>query len=130
MFTYKTEETYPYGSLHKSLKRLQEFRTANSWSILDRFTVDISDGKLILELDAIGLDKDDIEIKLSGYKLTIESNKDIDSEESSLTKNIKYTYTIDDKYDTDTISSELKNGILRITVDKVQDEKPKRIKIK
>jgi len=93
--------------------------------------------KYIVELEVPGVKKDEIQISLKNENLTISWNRKREKKEGLL-KDTKYersegnftrSFSVEGA-ESDKISAELKNGILKITVPKHEKAKPKHIEIK
>jgi len=96
-----------------------------------KFAVDITDEKAVMALAVLGHDENDIEINCYEDKIEIKSNK---SEEKTpyneLVSKIEERITIGKNFDGRDAKAEIKNGILTITLDRKEDSKPKKVKIK
>ena len=86
--------------------------------------------KYLLEMAAPGLKKDDFNINLDNYQLTISSEKKEESEEkkdSYTRREFMYTsfsrsFTLPKSVDVDKIKADYKNGILTVTLPKKEEE--------
>lgn len=92
------------------------------------------DKQYILVLEVPGYDKKDIKIKTNNRKLFIEGKiKDTkaDSATENLNKNFNYVISLYDDIDQKAIASQLKNGILTITLPRIaiKDQDAKEIPI-
>lgn len=86
------------------------------------------DSSVTIQLNAIGLDKENIEIEIVNDILHIKSSTAI--EENSISNDINYTYALDKSLDYDSIDAKCKNGILTIVIKKQKNtDKTKKIKI-
>lgn len=94
------------------------------------------DDKYIIELEVPGVKKDEIEIALKNDIITISWKRE--REKKNGLKNIKYERSVGsftrsfavEGADSDKVTAELKNGVLKITIPKLEQAKAKQIKIK
>ncbi|MCZ6902924.1 MAG: Hsp20/alpha crystallin family protein [Rickettsia endosymbiont of Ixodes persulcatus] len=104
----------------------------DSTSIKSHFIT--QDKQYILLLEVPGYDKNNIKLKVNNHKLFIEGKID-DSKENNATnylnKNFNYVMSLYDDIDQKTISSKLKNGILTVTLPRIElkDQSAKEIPI-
>lgn len=94
------------------------------------------DGNTLIEFALVGLSEEDISVSVSGQTLKIEaSSKKEDSEKTEVyhkkisRRSIKKSFTLHQNVDKEAITAEYKNGLLKITVPLVKEER-KEIKIK
>lgn len=91
------------------------------------------DGRVIVEMDAPGYDKKDICVECNKGNITIKLEKTNETDESrkylhrerKFYGKIERTFHIED-IDEDSIEAEFKNGILVITVNKIDENKNKK----
>ena len=96
------------------------------------------DNAVTIRVDVPGLDPKEIDISIAGQNLTIKGEKVEETEDKG-----KNAYRSERRYgafsrtvalpanvNADKIQAECTNGVLKITLPKVESEKPKRIKIK
>lgn len=97
-----------------------------------KLAVDLQDDKLDLAFSVIGHDPKNVEVTLTESKINIRAKKDKEdkSAASQFIKDIEETITLTKEYDGTTAKAEIKNGLLLITVDKKEEQKPKRLSIK
>lgn len=90
------------------------------------------EGSYLADLAVPGFEKADFKINVDGDLLTISAEKKEEkTEENEKTirkefsqKTFRRTFTLNDRIDTDTISANYENGILRVTMPKVEVAKP------
>lgn len=92
------------------------------------------DKQYILVLEVPGYDKNNIKLKVNNHKLLIEGNIDdtkANSTTDHLNKNFNYVMSLYDDIDQKAISSKLKNGILTITLPRIElkDQNAKEIPV-
>lgn len=92
------------------------------------------DKQYILILEVPGYDKSHIKLKVNNHKLFIEGNIDdtkANSTTDHLNKNFNYVMSLYDDIDQKAISSKLKNGILTITLPRIElkDQNAKEIPV-
>jgi HSP20 family protein len=93
---------------------------------------------IIIKVEIPGLDPKDIDISISGDTLTLKGEKKEEKKE-----NDRYYHRVERRYgvftrsvvlpesvDTENVKAECKNGILEVTLPKVEKAKPKKIAVK
>ena len=86
------------------------------------------DGKIKLVVNVVGHNPKDVEVEANNGELKIKAQK---SEGSSLfVKNINLSFTIGREYDETSAEASIENGLLTLTLDKKEEMKSKKIKIK
>ena len=91
------------------------------------------DNKIFIEMDAAGYDKNDIKVECNKGNIVIraehqenqEENKKYLHRERKIHEKIVRSFHLDD-VDEDTMEAEFKNGILTISVSKVDEDKNKK----
>jgi HSP20 family protein len=109
--------------------------TASAWAP----SVDIyeSENELILTAEVPGIDEKDVEIKIEDNTLTLKGERKFEKETKEENfHRIERSYgsfyrafTLPTYVDTDRISAEHENGVLKITMPKRQELKPRTVKI-
>ena len=98
----------------------------------NKMTVDLQDDKLELAFSVVGHDPKNVEVTLTEDKVSIRAKKD--KEDKSVTgqfvSDIEETITLTKEYDGTTARAEIKNGLLLISIDKKEEQKPKKLSIK
>lgn len=86
------------------------------------------DGKIKLVVNVVGHNPKDVEVEANNGELKIKAHK---QEGSSLfVKNINLSFTIGRDYDETSAEAIIENGLLTLTLDKKEESKSKKIKIK
>lgn len=86
------------------------------------------DGKIKLVVNVVGHNPKDVEVEANNGELNIKAQK---QEGSSLfIKNINLSFTIGREYDETSTEATIENGLLTLTLDKKEEMKSKKIKIK
>ena len=97
-----------------------------------RMTVDLQDDKLELAFSVVGHEPKNVEVNLTEDKVHIRAKKD--TEDKSVTgqfvSDIEETISLTKEYDGTTAKAEIKNGLLLISIDKREEQKPKKLSIK
>ena len=100
-------------------------KTFSTERIMNSNLVDITHGDVLhINILAPGVEKEDIEVNVYKSAITVECKK-----ETLFTPQFSHGFEIRG-YDPETIQSELKNGILHITLKKKEELKPKKVLIK
>jgi HSP20 family protein len=97
-----------------------------------KLAVDLQDDKLELAFSVVGHEPKNVEVTLTEDKVHIKAKKD--TEDKSVTgqfvSDIEETITLTKEYDGTTARAEIKNGLLLISIDKREEQKPKKLSIK
>lgn len=95
-----------------------------------------SDEKYCISLAAPGLDKSDFHLKIEENLLTIHANKEVTIDEKIKVNRKEFSYnkfkrqfTLPKNIDKNTVDAVYSNGVLVICLAKIEEEKPKSIKI-
>ncbi|MFH1538171.1 MAG: Hsp20/alpha crystallin family protein [bacterium] len=96
------------------------------------------DGEIVLSAELPGMSKDDIDINVEGNTVTLRGerkHKDEVKDEhyhriERLYGSFERSFTLPASADTNKISAEYKNGILKLRIPKLDEAKPKRISVK
>ena len=91
----------------------------------------------VFRADLPGVKEDDLEISLTGNRLTISGKREQEKREQGETYyatersygSFSRAFTLPDGTDGDNVKAELKNGVLQVTVPKKPEVQPKRITI-
>lgn len=92
------------------------------------FVEKLKDGKIKLLVNVVGHNPKDVDIEANNGELQIKAIKSDDS--NLFVKNVNLTFTIGREYDETTTEAIIENGILTLTLDKKEEMKSKKIKIK
>lgn len=95
-----------------------------------------TDDKVVVEMDLPGYDKDSISVTLEKNKLVVEAKAekkdDTDKKyyfKSSKKEEVHRSFKLPDTV-SDDVSASYENGVLRIEIEKEEEKKPKKVKIK
>ena len=100
----------------------------NATSFTNYHTELTEDGKIKLVVNVVGHNPKDVEVEANNGELNIKAHK---PEGSSLfVKNINLSFTIGREYDETSAEASIENGLLTLTLDKKEEMKSKKIKIK
>jgi HSP20 family protein len=96
-----------------------------------------SEGELNFSLEVPGLDKEDLKIDVENGHLTISGEKKLETEEAKeyfrrerFYGKFSRTFRLPDTVDTEKIKANLTNGVLRISMPRKEEAKPKQIEVK
>jgi HSP20 family protein len=98
----------------------------------NKMTVDLQDDKLELAFSVVGHDPKNVDVTLTEDKVSIRAkkNKEDKSVTGQFASDIDETITLTKEYDGTTANAEIKNGLLIISIDKSEEQKPKKLSIK
>ncbi len=127
-----------YDSFLRGDLGLEPFREWGKFSLA--LDVAEDDDAVVIKADVPGLDAKDIDISVTGQTLTIKGEKASETETSDEGKSyhrserrygaFSRTVTLPGNVDAENIQAECKKGVLKITLPKLESEKPRRIEIK
>jgi HSP20 family protein len=133
----------PVLSLFKEFDNLlNDVQTRNNVNYNHLVKVDAyeEDNKIILEVEIPGFKKDDVKITLEENMLTISGEKKLETEKKDrkyyfserMSGSFSRSFTLDETIDKENISASFENGVLTITLNKIEPVKPdvKQIEIK
>lgn len=97
-----------------------------------RCSVDLKDDTLEIAFSVIGHDPKNVEVNLTEDQIHIKAVKDREDNSvvGKLVKDINETITLMKDYDGLSAVAEIKNGVLKISISKKEDKKPKKLSIK
>lgn len=110
---------------------LWEQITETTTYVPSKFAVEVTEEKAVMALAVLGHDVNDIEINCYEDKIEIKSNKPEEkSPYNELVSKIEERISVGKNFDGRDAKAEIKNGILTITLERKEDSKPKKVKIK
>ena len=118
--------------------------TLSNWNdIIDFDTggIDIyeTDDSVIVEAQVPGIKEEDVEVTIEGNVLTINASKEETEEEKDKKKTVykstrqycfNYSTNLPRMVKGDKAEAEVENGVVKVTVPKIEEEKPKKIEVK
>lgn len=114
--------SFPHPSTYLNTKSFINNITNNKFNKTE--DVQELEDNLVITLLIPGFDKSEIEIFVEDNILNIKASTTKDTQIAKFTKTEKnYTYNIPKEYNSDTITANLKNGILTITINKIETKK-------
>jgi HSP20 family protein len=108
-----------------------------SGSFMPAVDVYEDENRIVLKVEAPGVDQKDIDIRVENNILTIHGERKLEKEEKeenfqrierrygSFTR----SFTLPNSVDTDNVSADYENGVLKISLTKRAEAKPKQIKV-
>lgn len=92
------------------------------------------DNKYVVEMDVPGFTKEDVKVECNKGNLVIKATKENKEEENKkyvhqerrMYGSVERSFHLND-IDEDSISAELKDGVLKITIDKIDEDKNKKV---
>ena len=101
-----------------------------SYSSYSQTEVKDQDKNIIVRVDIPGVDKKDIDVNLSEYTLTIAGKRKYDDKDkSSNYAEFKRIIQLPERADVDNAKTKYENGVLEITIPKLEPEKGKSKKL-
>ncbi len=88
----------------------------------------LDNGKIKLVVNVVGHNPKDVEVEASNGELTIKATKEEGS--NLFVRNVNLSFTIGREYDETSTEAVIENGLLTLTLDKKEEMKSKKIKIK
>jgi len=92
------------------------------------YTELLDNGKIKLVVNVVGHNPKDVEVEAINGELKIKATKEEGS--NSFVRNVNLTFTIGREYDETSTEAVIENGLLTLTLDKKEEMKSKKIKIK
>ena len=92
------------------------------------YTELLDNGKIKLVVNVVGHNPKDVEVEASNGELTIKATKEEGS--NLFVRNVNLSFTIGREYDETSTEAVIENGLLTLTLDKKEEMKSKKIKIK
>jgi len=98
----------------------------------NKCAVELKDDKLELAFSVIGHDPKNVEVQLTADKIYIKAKKNVEDKSviGQFLTNIEEEIKITEDFDGLSAKAEIKNGLLYISIDKKEEQKPKKINIK
>lgn len=122
MFTFETTTTSLLDELfNKTESRV--FTTHRSFRTLE-------DGRLLVSVNMVGHNPDNIELSSNEEKIILKSVLEDDTVPYFVLRHINFEIPVGKEYDGTKLEAESKNGLLNLYIDKKEDKKTKKIKIK
>lgn len=112
-------------------------RSRTDGGYLPRVDIRETEDKYFLTFEAPGLTKDDFDISVRQNTLTVSGQRKEEKEEKDsgfirreiASGSFSRSFTIPETVNTDSISAEYRDGLLDITMDKLEKVKPKEVKV-
>ncbi|WP_339136064.1 MAG: Hsp20/alpha crystallin family protein [Candidatus Electrothrix sp. GW3-4] len=126
--------TYTMPARRKSTAEDNESVETGDWAPV----VDIleTDNEFVLKVELPGVEKDDVQVGIDNRILTIKGEKKGDDKDKKVHRNeCRYgtfirTFTLPQDVDVDKVEAACKNGVLSLTLTKMEQAKPKQIEVK
>lgn len=123
--------TVNFKNIDRDMRRLR--LQSNSFSTQSRQYFDKDKNSYVIEIKASGLDKNDLDISTEKNMLIIKGSQKIEktSKHSSLRTSSNFSHSVSIPVDGDgeNISADFNNGILKVSIPKLDKPKPKSQKI-
>lgn len=118
--------------------RFELARPAKQANFVPQFEVKETDEAFILLADLPGVKQDDIEMQLDKNRLTISGSREAEERKEGESYhlyersygNFARTFALPENVDADKIEANLADGVLKVTLPKVAEAKPRKISIK
>ena len=117
-------------------KNNKELQDVQKRTVRSRCNICEDDGKIYLQLEMPGVTKDNLDINIENNQLQIVGKRDTGSQEGKYIikerrdGDFYQVYTLDDTVDKNKVEATLENGILLVTLNLKEAEKPKKIEVK
>lgn len=92
------------------------------------YTELLDNGKIKLVINVLGHNPKNVDVEANNGELRIKATKEDDS--NSFVRNVNLTFAIGREYDESSAEAVIENGLLTLTLDKKEEMKSKKIKIK
>jgi HSP20 family protein len=126
--------THQFDKLFNDFFNMPTYYTKSSYNTYtpNKMAVDLQDDKLDLAFSVVGHDPKNVEVTLTEDKISIRAKKDKEdkSVNGQFVSDIDENITLTKEYDGTTAKAEIKNGLLLISIDKREEQKPKKLSIK
>ena len=114
------------------------FRFENSSSLTPRVNIRENDDQIAMTFEVPGMERDEIKISVKDHVLTISGERQTESEERGngfvrtefQTGSFKRSFTLPETVNQEKIAADYKNGLLTVTLPKLEEVKPKEIEVK
>jgi len=132
MALVKWEPLFPDTAFDEMLKSFSNFPKVGGVDVYE------TDDSYVVEAPVAGLDPKDIEVTAENGVITIKGESKSTSEKNKKKKYFKQEVSRSFFYQTnipgrgvwDNVEAEIENGMIKVTIPKAEDEKPKKIEIK
>ena len=110
------------------------YRASEANTIRPKANVEETDTQIVLELAVPGFDKNDVTIKIENDILHIEGKKEEEDDRKFSRQEFRVNrfnrqFTLSEIIDTESVSANFLNGVLTITLPKVEAQQPKSITV-
>lgn len=126
--------------LHNTLSRFfsEPFLNESAMNWQPAVDIEKEDGKMLINAELPGVNKDDISIDLNGNVLTLKGEKKDDKEindenvyrRESFRGTFERSFTVDESVNPDDINAHFKDGVLKIEVPHTEKENRRQIEVK
>lgn len=128
----------PFREVTQLMREFDPFYRTQGRSFVPDFDVRESPNAFTFRADLPGVREEDVDIQVSGNRLTISGRREREEEEESDTfyccersyGAFTRTFSLPEGVKTDQISADMRNGILNLHIPKSPEAQPKRIAIK
>jgi len=137
--TMRNEMNRMFERFERDWPRLPSlFGGGNGGALVPELDVHESASAITVEADLPGVEEKDLEVTLTGNRLTISGKREAERNEDGTTwytyersyGSFSRTFTLPEGVDTDRVDGELKNGVLTVHLPKRAELKPRKISIK
>jgi len=146
-----TPKTNPFDEIERLFENMSRQFEEASWSWGDRepfarfstgletMAIDVveHENEFVVTVDLPGFDRDEVAVRVTDHRLTIEAEHESEMEEGDETflrqershREMKRTITLPDAVDEAAVAARMKNGVLTVTCPKVEVEEAHEIEI-
>ncbi|MEN8129462.1 MAG: Hsp20/alpha crystallin family protein [Pseudomonadota bacterium] len=122
-------------SARKSIAKSDD-RTFEAGDWMPLIDIDETEDAFAVKAELPGVDKEDVHIDIDNGVLTIRGEKKVETEDKKHHRvecaygSFVRSFTLPQSVDTDQVEAEYKNGVLNLTIPKLEAAKPKQIEVK
>jgi HSP20 family protein len=146
-----TPRSNPFDEIERLFENMSRQFEEASWSWGDRepfarfstafetMAIDVveHDDEFVVTVDLPGFERDEVDVRVTDHRLTIEAEHESEMEEGDETylrqershREMKRTITLPDAVDEGAVTARMKNGVLTVTCPKVEVEEAHEIEI-
>ncbi|MEM9400633.1 MAG: Hsp20/alpha crystallin family protein [Verrucomicrobiota bacterium] len=106
------------------------FDVSPEWNTGARTYTHVSDEAYSVLIDVPGVRKEDLKLRVENNTLYLETDRKFGFTKDEQARTTKRSYAVPDDVNVDAINAELSDGVLRLTLPKKEEAKPRNVDIK